>query len=91
MSLSAGVEYDDNVTVSLQDLATGLDDFAYILEDTASKVLLCPGLAYWDHLDPVLDRLHQLKRIIKISTTNHIIKFPILKLFKQFLQMAFYK
>jgi tetratricopeptide (TPR) repeat protein len=40
MSLSAGVEYDDNVTVSLQDLATGLDDFAYILEFSgAYKVL----------------------------------------------------
>jgi tetratricopeptide (TPR) repeat protein len=32
LSMSAGVEYDDNVTVSLQDLATGLDDFAYIFE-----------------------------------------------------------
>lgn len=43
------------------------DNIAYILEDTASKILLCPGLAYWDHLAPVLDRLHQLKRIITID------------------------
>jgi tetratricopeptide (TPR) repeat protein len=32
VSMSAGVEYDDNVTVSLQDLATGEDDFAYIFD-----------------------------------------------------------
>ena len=32
LSMSAGMEYDDNVTVSLQDLATGEDDFAYIFE-----------------------------------------------------------
>lgn len=30
--MSTGVEYDDNVTVSLQDLATGVEDFAYIFE-----------------------------------------------------------
>jgi tetratricopeptide (TPR) repeat protein len=32
VSMSAGIEYDDNITVSLQDLATGLDDFANIFE-----------------------------------------------------------
>jgi len=32
VSLSAGIEYDDNITVSLQDLATGVDDFANIFE-----------------------------------------------------------
>ncbi len=32
MSMSAGLEFDDNLTVSLQDLATGLDDFANIFE-----------------------------------------------------------
>lgn len=32
VSMSTGIEYDDNVSVSLQDLATGLDDFANIFE-----------------------------------------------------------
>jgi tetratricopeptide (TPR) repeat protein len=32
LSMSAGMEYDDNVTISLQDLATGEKDFAYIFE-----------------------------------------------------------
>lgn len=32
MSMSAGVEYDDNVTISLQDLATGEEDFANTFE-----------------------------------------------------------
>ena len=32
MSMSTGVEFDDNVTVSLQDLATGKKDFANIFE-----------------------------------------------------------
>ena len=32
MSMSTGIEFDDNVTVSLQDLTTGVEDFAYIFE-----------------------------------------------------------
>ena len=32
LSMSTGVEYDDNVTVSLQDLATGVEDVANIFE-----------------------------------------------------------
>ena len=32
VSMSTGIEYDDNVTVSLQDLASGVDDFANIFE-----------------------------------------------------------
>ena len=40
MSISAGVEYDDNVTVSLQDLATGVGDFANIFEFSGGYKLL---------------------------------------------------
>ena len=32
VSMSAGMEFDDNVTVSAQDLATGEGDYAYIFE-----------------------------------------------------------
>lgn len=40
VSMSTGVEYDDNVSVSLQDLATGLDDFANIFEFSGSYKIL---------------------------------------------------
>jgi hypothetical protein len=32
VSLRAGIEYDDNVTVSLQDLASGVDDYSSVFE-----------------------------------------------------------
>ena len=32
VSLSTGIEYDDNVTVSLQDLASGVDDYSNVFE-----------------------------------------------------------
>jgi tetratricopeptide (TPR) repeat protein len=40
VSLSTGIEYDDNVTVSLQDLATGEDDYANIFEFSGDYKLL---------------------------------------------------
>lgn len=43
------------------------DNIAYILEDTETKILLCPGLAYWDHLAPVVDRLSSIQRIITVD------------------------
>ena len=43
------------------------ENIAYILENTETKILLCPGIAYWQHLFPVLDRLTSLQRIITID------------------------
>lgn len=43
------------------------DNIAYILENTGTKVLLCPGIAYWQHLSPVLNRLEGLQRVITID------------------------
>ena len=42
-------------------------NIAYILEQTQAKVLLCPGLAYWNDLEPVLHRLTHIKRIITLE------------------------
>jgi len=43
------------------------DNIAYILEQTDTKVLLCPGLAYWNDLQPVLYRLKNIQRIITLD------------------------
>jgi long-chain acyl-CoA synthetase len=43
------------------------ESIAYILENTETKILLCPGINYWQHLSPVLDRLTSLQRIITID------------------------
>lgn len=43
------------------------DNIAYILEQTDTKVLLCPGLAYWNDLEPVLYRLNNIQRIITLD------------------------
>ncbi len=40
VTMSTGIEYDDNITVSLQDLATGVDDFANIFEFSGDYKLL---------------------------------------------------
>lgn len=40
MSMSTGVEFDDNVTISLQDLATGKKDFANIFEFSGAYTFL---------------------------------------------------
>jgi long-chain acyl-CoA synthetase len=43
------------------------ENIAYILENTETKILFCPGISYWQHLFPVLDRLTSLQRIITID------------------------
>ena len=43
------------------------ENIAYILEATQAKVLLCPGLAYWNDLESVLDRLLHIHRIITLD------------------------
>ena len=42
-------------------------NIAYILENTQTKILLCPGLAYWNDLEPVLHRLTGIQRIITLE------------------------
>jgi len=42
-------------------------NIAYILENTQTKVLLCPGMAYWNDLEPVLHRLTRIQRIITLE------------------------
>ena len=43
------------------------ENIGYILKDTESKIFLCPGIHYWQHLSPVLDQLNSLQRIITID------------------------
>ncbi|WP_028583935.1 AMP-dependent synthetase/ligase [Desulfogranum mediterraneum] len=43
------------------------ENIAYILEATQSRVLLCPGLAYWKDLDPVLHRLQHIQTIVTLD------------------------
>lgn len=43
------------------------ENIAYILEKTQAKVLLCPGLAYWNDLEPVLQRLTRIQRIVTLE------------------------
>jgi long-chain acyl-CoA synthetase len=43
------------------------ENIAYILENTESRILLCPGIPYWQHLSPVIDRLAGLQRIVTID------------------------
>jgi len=42
-------------------------NISYILENTESKIFLCPGIQYWQHLSPNLDQLNSLQRIITID------------------------
>ncbi len=42
-------------------------NIAYILEDTETKILLCPGSQYWQHLSPALSQLTKLQKIITID------------------------
>jgi long-chain acyl-CoA synthetase len=42
-------------------------NIAYILEQTNSRLLLCPGLAYWQDLKPVLHRLTHIQRIVTLD------------------------
>ncbi len=43
------------------------ENIAYILENTETKILLCPGTQFWQHLSTVVDRLTSLQRIITID------------------------
>lgn len=43
------------------------ENIAYILEETGTKVLLCPGLSYWNDLEPVLNRLKNIQRIVTLD------------------------
>lgn len=44
------------------------ENIAYILENTETKVLLCPGVPYWQNLAPVINRLSCLRRILTIDS-----------------------
>lgn len=43
------------------------ENIAYILQDTDSKILICPGNAYFDQLAPTLKDVPSLQRIITID------------------------
>lgn len=54
------------------------ENIAYILKDTDSKILICPGKAYFDNLAPQLKEVRSLQRIIttddcQIQASNSII------------------
>lgn len=42
-------------------------NIAYILQDTETKIFLCPGIQYWQHLSAVLHGQSHLERIITID------------------------
>lgn len=44
------------------------DNIAYIIENTESKIMFCPGLSYWQQLAPVTDRLRCLQRVVTIDS-----------------------
>ena len=79
LSMSAGVEYDDNVTVSLQDLATGVDDFAYIFEFSgAYKFLETPKFeleAGYDLYQSIYDSLSEFDLQSHIFSLGGTYKF----------------
>ena len=43
------------------------ENIAYILRDTESKILICPGSAYFNQLSPTLKNTQSLQRIITID------------------------
>ena len=43
------------------------ENIAYILRDTESKILICPGQAYFDNLAPKLKDVPSLQRVITID------------------------
>jgi len=43
------------------------ENIAYILKDTDSKILICPGNTYYEHLAPTLIDVTSLRRIITID------------------------
>jgi long-chain acyl-CoA synthetase len=48
------------------------DNIAYILENTETRILLCPGIPYWQQLAPVINRLSCLQRIVTIDSCQPI-------------------
>jgi len=40
------------------------ENIAYIIKDTKSRLLLCPGSAYWERLDSLLAGLDSLQRVV---------------------------
>ncbi len=46
-------------------------NIAYILEDTETKIFLCPTIDNWQQLFPFLDRLTSLQRIITVASCQH--------------------
>lgn len=42
-------------------------NIAHILKDTETKIFLCPGIHFWEHLSELLDRQTSLQRIITID------------------------
>jgi len=82
MSMSTGVEYDDNVTVSLQDLATGLDDFAYFFEFSGTykfleneKIEIEAGYDFYQSLYESLSEFDLQSHIFSLSSTYKFAKF----------------
>jgi len=47
------------------------ENIAYILQNTGTKFLLCPGTSYWQNFAPVLDQLTSLQRIVTIETRQN--------------------
>jgi len=82
MSMSAGMEFDSNVTVSQQDLSTGLEDFAYIFEFSgAYKLLETPkfGLeAGYDFYQSIYDTLSEF------DLQSHIFSLGVTRKYKKF-------
>ena len=84
ISMSTGVEYDDNVTVSLQDLTTGENDFAYIFEFSgAYKFLETPKFeleAGYDFYQSIYDTLSEFdlqSHLFSLSGTYQFEKFDL--------------
>jgi len=82
MSVSTGIEYDDNVTVSLQDLATGLDDFAYIFEFSGTykflenkKVEIEAGYDFYQSLYESLFEFDLQSHIFSLTSTYKFKEF----------------
>lgn len=48
------------------------ENIGYILQDTETKLFLCPGATCWEHLAPVFNQLESLQRIITIDFCHHI-------------------
>ncbi len=84
MSMSAGMEFDDNVTVSQQDLSTGLQDSAYIFEFSgAYKLLETPkfglevGYDFYQSIYDTLSEFDLQSHIFSLGVTRRYKKFDV--------------